>query len=105
MAFELLPSLIRTRLGSGQPLWVLASPAGTLLCARLEGVGLTVLSWTTREEMERGVERLAARAPSLFASHQPQQRPLADLLKTARDLGAVLRIDDYAVLAVVAAEQ
>ena len=90
-------SRVRTRLEAAQPLWVLAGRDGTLLCARHALAGPVLLSWTTREELECGVNALFDPAPVLFETHDPQQRPLASLLGTARGMGLRLRIDDYVV--------
>ncbi len=86
-----------TRMREDHPLWVLAGRDGTLLCARHALAGLVVLSWTTREELDAGVEALFGRAPVLFETHDPQQRPFRGLLETARRMGMRLRIDDYVV--------
>jgi hypothetical protein len=86
-----------TRLEAAQPLWVLAGPDGTLLCARHAQAGLVVLAWTTRQELENGLGELTGRAPQLFQSHAPRQRTFASLLETASRLRMRLRIDDYVV--------
>ena len=91
------PQQVHTRLGDRQPLWVLAGPDGTLLCARHATAGLVILSWTTRDEMESGVDELFGHAPHLFVSHAPQQRPFGTLLETAGRLSMRLRIDDFVV--------
>ena len=85
------------RFSQSQRLWVLSGPDGTLLCARHAEAGLVLLSWTTREEMERGVEELFGRAPVLFETHEAEQRSFGSLLETARRLGVRLRIDEYVV--------
>lgn len=86
-----------TRMAATHPLWVLAGHDGTLLCARHSAAGAVLLSWTTREELECGVRELFDRAPVLFETHDPQQRPFTHLLQTARRMGVRLRIDDYVV--------
>src|SRR5688572_6920319 len=88
---------VYTRLGEHQPLWVLTGPDGTLLCARHAVAGLVVLSWTTREELEAGVEELFGRAPVLFETHSPEQRTFGSLINTAQRLRMRLRIDDFVV--------
>jgi hypothetical protein len=88
---------ISARFEEHQPLWVLVGPDGTLLAARHQQAGLVVLSWTTREELEEGVETLYGKAPLLFVTHHPEQRPFAALLATSRRLGMRLRIDDFVV--------
>jgi hypothetical protein len=90
-------SQVCTRFQAAQPLWVMAGPEGTLLCARHALAGLVLLSWTTREELEAGVEELFGRAPLLFTTHSPEQRPFRSLLETASRLQVRLRIDDYVV--------
>lgn len=91
-----MPSVC-ARFSDSQRLWVLAGPDGTLLCARHDTAGLVLLSWTTREEMERGVEELLGRAPALFESHEAEQRSFGSLVETARRLEVRLRIDEYVV--------
>jgi hypothetical protein len=91
------PSSVYTRLTSRQPLWVMAGPERTLLCARHVQAGLVVLSWTTREELEAGVHELFGKAPHLFEAHRPEQRPFGELLETAARLRMGLRIDEYVV--------
>jgi hypothetical protein len=88
---------ICTRFGDRQPLWVLAGCDGTVLCARHAQAGLVVLSWTTREELDAGVDELCGRAPHLFESHVPEQRTFRSLLETAARLRMSLRIDEYVV--------
>jgi hypothetical protein len=88
---------VHTRLRDHQPLWVLAGGDGTLLCARHAQAGLVLLSWTTREELERGVAELFGRAPRLFETHSPEQRTFGGLIETAARLGMALRIDDFVV--------
>jgi len=88
---------VMARFARTQPLWVLAGHDGTLLCARHALAGLVVLSWTTREELEVGVDTLFGRAPVLFTTHQPQQRTFGSLLDTAARLRMRLRIDDFVV--------
>lgn len=80
-----------------QPLWVLAAPDGTVLCARHALAGLVVLSWTTRQELAAGVAEIVDRAPQLFSNHQPEQRTFVALLETAGRLNARLRVDGYVV--------
>jgi hypothetical protein len=88
---------ICTRLAEHQPLWVLAGPNETLLCARHALAGPVLLCWTTRDEMECGVDELFGRAPELFETHHPEQRAFGALLRTAGRLGMRLRIDDFVV--------
>ena len=88
---------VAARFQEGQPLWVMAGENGTLLCARHALAGLVLLSWTTREELECGIDRLYGRAPHLFSSHTPQQRNFRSLVQTAAELKMRLRIDDYVV--------
>lgn len=90
-------SQIATRFQKDQPLWVLVGPDGTLLAARHLQAGLVVLSWTTREELEAGVEVLFGKAPLLFTTHGPEQRTFGSLMDTSRRLGMRLRIDDFVV--------
>jgi hypothetical protein len=90
-------SRVCARFSEQQPLWVLAGSEGTLLCARHALTGLVLLSWTTREELEVGVETLFGQAPHLFVTHVPEQRPFLSLLETAARLKMRLRIDDYVV--------
>ena len=102
--FESQPQLVQTRMGELQPLWVLVGPDNTLLCARHGQVGLMVLSWTTRDELEIGVQELFGRAPALFETHSPEQRSFGSLLETAARLRMGLRIDDYVVAGLERAE-
>jgi len=88
---------VYTRFTEQQPLWVLVGGDGTLLAARHATAGLVILSWTTRAELDRGVESLFGRAPHLFETHRPEQRPFGALLQTAAMLRMRLRIDDYVV--------
>jgi hypothetical protein len=90
-------SQVCTRLGERQPLWVLVGPDRTLLCARHATAGLVVLSWTTRAELDAGVEELCGHAPQLFESHAPQQRTFGELMELAANLRMRLRIDDFVV--------
>ncbi|MFN3649127.1 MAG: hypothetical protein ACK47B_06050 [Armatimonadota bacterium] len=92
-----MPEQVYTRFEERQPLWVLVGPDGTLLAARHATAGLVLLSWTTRDELEAGIEALFGRAPRLFENHAPEQRPFLSLLETAARLGMRLRIDDYVV--------
>jgi hypothetical protein len=88
---------VHARFREHQPLWVLAGPEGTLLCARHNLAGLVLLSWTTRDEMTAGVDALFGRAPQLFETHMPEQRTFGSLLETAARLRMGLRIDEYVV--------
>lgn len=88
---------ISARFEEQQPLWALVGPDGTLLAARHLQAGLVVLSWTTREELEEGVEALFGKAPLLFVTHHPEQRTFKALLETSQRLGMRLRIDDFVV--------
>ncbi len=88
---------IATRFTERQPLWVMAGQDGTVLCARHATAGLVLLSWTTREELETGVDALFGHAPVLFETHAPQQRSFGALLETATSLRMGLRIDEFVV--------
>jgi hypothetical protein len=88
---------VYTRFQDQQPLWALVGGDGTLLCARHAVAGLVVLSWTTREELDAGVETLFGRAPHLFETHAPEQRTFRSLLQTAARLKMRLRIDEFVV--------
>ena len=94
---EAQPTHVYTRFQQDQPLWVLAGPDGTLLCARHATAGLVLLSWTTREELENGVGELFGHAPLLFESHDPVQRSFRSLILTAARLRMRLRVDDFVV--------
>ena len=88
---------VHARFSEEQPLWVLVGEDGTLLCARHALAGLVVLSWTTRAELEAGIETLFGRAPDLFRTHVPEQRTFRSLLETAARLAMRLRIDEFVV--------
>ncbi|MGV3722409.1 MAG: hypothetical protein ACO1SX_15990 [Actinomycetota bacterium] len=88
---------IATRFQETQPLWVLVGPDGSFLAARHATAGLVVLSWTTREELEAGVEVLYGKSPLLFTTHNPEQRTFGSLVETAARLRMRLRIDEYVV--------
>lgn len=88
---------ISTQFQETQPLWVLVGPDGSLLAARHATAGLVVLSWTTREELEAGVEALYGKSPLLFTTHSPEQRSFGSLVATVGRLGMRLRIDEFVV--------
>ena len=88
---------VAARFNDRQPLWIMAGQDGTLLCARHGTAGLVLLSWTTREELEAGIDALFGQAPVLFETHAPQQRSFGALLETAASLRMGLRIDEYVV--------
>lgn len=96
---------VYTRFGEQQPLWVLAGPDATLLCARHASAGMVILAWTTREELEMGVSELFGHAPMLFERHTAEQRPFVSLLQTANRLCMRLRVDDFVVEHVETASQ
>ena len=94
---ETTPEAVCLRMNDKQPLWLLWDEDGTYLVAGLEETGLVLLSWTTRDELDAGVQRLGSHSPELFRRHHPVQRHVRDVFETAHRLGCGLWIDGYVV--------
>jgi hypothetical protein len=94
---ETTPEALCLRMNGEQPLWLLWNEDGTYLVAGMEDTGPVLLSWTTQEELDAGVQRLGALSPELFRRHRPIQRRSQDVFETAHRLDCRLWIDGYLV--------